>query len=69
VTFVDEATLVVPGPSVSSAVRCHLEALESGAWVFDKDKTPPRGRVCLCDEREDEFPNTALQFSQWVRTR
>jgi cell wall assembly regulator SMI1 len=67
ITFVSECDLVVLGPSLAGALELYLGALESGAWIFDKHITPPRGRVHHKDEPQHEYPNVSYEFSEWIK--
>jgi cell wall assembly regulator SMI1 len=63
ITFVTECDLVVLGPSIGRALELYVQALESGAWVYDDKK----GFVRPKGEKPDQYPNEADEFASWVK--
>lgn len=65
ITFVDECDAVVLGNTMSQALERYLLALESGDWVWDKEKRFVHPKK----EKADDFPNESYEFVHWVKKK
>jgi cell wall assembly regulator SMI1 len=64
ITFVTECDLVRLGTSLADAIESYLAALESGDWVFAKDKEG--GHVTPKGEPAGSYPNESDEFATYV---
>jgi cell wall assembly regulator SMI1 len=62
IMFVSECDLVCLGRSFADAIETYLAALQSGDWVWSKDK----GHVTPKSEPAKEYPHESYEFSKYV---
>jgi cell wall assembly regulator SMI1 len=65
ITLVSECDFVVLGGTFAEALGTYVDALESGAWVYD----PAKGRVTPREEPADDHPHASYAFAQYAAAK